>query len=76
MLLTHLYKYLAVEPFSCKFAIELLVGEIHRQIKLIEQVGSNLRMMCLVIENKISKEGQNNTIEPLTETETVMETVS
>ena len=63
------------ENTTIGFTDEELVGEIHRQIKLIEQVGNNLRMMCLVIENKISNEGQNNIIEPPTEppTETVME---
>ena len=61
------------ENATIGFSDDELVNEIHRQIKLIEQVGSNLRMMCLVIENKISNEGQNNTIEP--PTETVMETV-
>jgi hypothetical protein len=63
------------ENATIGFTDEELVGEIHRQIKLIEQVGSNLRMLCLVIENKVSNEGQNNTIDPPTETETVMETV-
>ena len=61
------------ENTTIGFSDDELVNEIHRQIKLIEQVGSNLRMMCLVIENKISNEGQNNTIDP--PTETVMETV-
>jgi hypothetical protein len=55
------------ENTTIGFTDEELVGEIHRQIKLIEQVGSNLRMMCLVIENKKSNEGQNNIIEPPTE---------
>jgi hypothetical protein len=39
------------ENTTIGFSDEELVGEIHRQIKLIEQVGSNLRMMCLVIDN-------------------------
>jgi hypothetical protein len=56
------------ENTTIGFSDDELVNEIHRQIKLIEQVGSNLRMMCLVIENKISNEGENNIIEPPTET--------